>query len=58
MQRGWEVWKKNEHLFPSTNYILLENRGPSHTNWVRIILINKQAFLKVIKDTLWILKRA
>ncbi len=49
IQRGWNIWKKYEHLFPSSNYVLLENR---FHNWTTIILINKYHFLKVIEENI------
>ncbi len=57
MRKGLEAWKKYEHLFPSSNFILLENRDPSD-NWVTITIINKRAFLKKIEETIEDFKEA
>lgn len=51
MQKGLEVWKKYEHYFPSSKFILRENRNPTN-NWVTIVLINKDEFLKKIANNI------
>jgi hypothetical protein len=47
--KGWETWKKYKHLFPSSNFVLLENCGREH---VTIFMINKRAFLKAVEDNI------
>jgi hypothetical protein len=51
--RGWEVWKKCKHLFPSSNFVLLENRD---AEGVTIVIINKHNFLKKVKENIDIFK--
>jgi len=49
MHRGWEVWKKYEHFFPSSNFFLLENRD---LECITIVMINKYFFLKKIEENI------
>lgn len=51
IKRGWEVWKKYEHLFPHSNYQVFEEahvRG--NDNIHSIYFINRTNLLKVITD--------
>ncbi|MBM3192286.1 MAG: hypothetical protein FJZ63_06535 [Chlamydiae bacterium] len=48
-KKGWNTWKKYQHLLPSSNYIFLERKW---NNWVNITLINKKAFLDVVEKNL------
>ena len=45
--KGWETWKKYQHLFPSSRFVFLENR---EDNRIHIHLINKEAFLKKVEE--------
>ena len=45
--KGWEVWKKYRHLFPSSKFVFFENHNAKKP---LIILINKQSFLKKIQE--------
>lgn len=47
--KGWETWKKYNHLFSSAQFAFLENNSPDGAT---IVLINKQAFLKQIEDNI------
>lgn len=47
--RGWEVWKKYRQFFPSTNFILLENRDSER---VTLVMINKQALLRIVEENI------
>lgn len=47
--KGWETWEKHAHLFPSSNYILLENHDGKK---ITIIMINKKSFLKSINENI------
>ena len=49
LKRGWNLCKQYEYLFPSSNYIFIENRW---NNWVTIILINKKAFLCTVEKNI------
>ena len=49
LQKGWEVWEKYSHLFPSKNYILKKHENPSMSLFVDIILINKKAFVEIVE---------
>ncbi len=50
---GWETWGKYQHLFPSSNYIFVENNDPKSTT---IFLINKREFLKKITENIAIFR--
>ncbi len=47
--KGWEAWKKYKYLFPSSNFIILENCEPDLTT---IFFINKRAFLKTVEENI------
>jgi hypothetical protein len=47
--KGWEAWKKYNHLFPSSQFAFLENDTPDGAT---IVLINKKAFLKQIDENI------
>jgi hypothetical protein len=47
--RGWEVWKKYQHLFPSSDFLLFENQG---SEYVTIVMINKNSFLNVVEENI------
>ena len=53
--RGWNVWKKHEHLFPHKNFIFCEEVEVFHDKDLdftfkicHIYLINKEAFLNLL----------
>jgi hypothetical protein len=47
--RGWETWKKYKHLFPSSNFVLLENQD---SEYITVVMINKKSFLKKIEENI------
>ncbi len=47
--KGWEAWKKYNHLFPSSQFAFIENETPDGAT---IVLINKQDFLKQIDENI------
>ena len=53
INRGWEVWKKYKSFFPSSHFVILENRD---TECVTIVTINKYNFLKKVEENIDIFK--
>lgn len=49
INRGWNSWKKHRHLFPSTNFLLIENRN---SKCIRIFMINKREFIKKVEENI------
>jgi len=47
--KGWEVWKKYNHLFKSSNFIFLENQEEAGNE---IFVINKRSFLDKVGENL------
>jgi hypothetical protein len=47
--RGWKVWKKYEYLFPSSQFAIIENKGP---DYITIAIVNKRNFLKIVEDNM------
>lgn len=47
--KGLGAWKKYKHLFPSSNFIVLENIEPDPTT---IYLINKRVFLQKVEENI------
>lgn len=50
--RGWEVWKKYQHLFPMKNYAFIESKNFVENNYKAVIFINKKTFLKTVRKYL------
>lgn len=47
--KGWETWKKYKHLFPSSNFVFLEN---CCENNIAIVIVNKPSFMKSVEENL------
>ena len=56
-KKGFEIWKKYEHLFPHTNYILLHRKIDCQEDLFHVLLINKKRFLKEVEENLEDFKR-
>jgi hypothetical protein len=51
--KGLEVWRKYKHLFPSSNFIFLENHGADWTGDRSVFyLINKPVFLRTLRENI------
>ncbi|HSX03635.1 MAG TPA: hypothetical protein VLG76_02795 [Rhabdochlamydiaceae bacterium] len=48
LQKGVEVWKKYQHLFPSKKFVFKIYHEKPHKEWPVIVLINKQAFIEKV----------
>lgn len=48
--KGWEVWKKYEHLFPHPNYIICEEIAPFSHEILHIFVINKATLRKSLNS--------
>jgi len=51
-RKGFEVWKKYQHLFPSKNHLLFELKDSRLKDECCIFLINKKAFLAAVQKNL------
>lgn len=51
-RKGYEAWKKYQHLFPSKNYVFIEYHIPVHQETTYIMLLNKSAFLATVQQHL------
>jgi len=49
LQKGWKIWEKYAHFFPSENYILRKQPDSVMDGAVTIYLMNKKAFYQVIE---------
>ncbi|MCP5470065.1 MAG: hypothetical protein H7A36_06140 [Chlamydiales bacterium] len=45
--KGWQAWKKYEHLFPHPNFIFCEEKQ-RESNYFHLIVVNKQNLRKVL----------
>ena len=45
--KGWQVWKKYEHLFPHPNFIFCEEKQ-TNTKYVHLVVVNKESLRKVV----------
>ena len=52
MHRGWETWKKHEHLFPMKNYAFVKCKNFIDNDFVAILFINKKVFLQTVQENL------
>ncbi|MBS0626291.1 MAG: hypothetical protein JSS32_09600 [Verrucomicrobia bacterium] len=50
LNKGWNLWKKYEHLFPSSRFLLIENHDKSRSTI--IFMINKSEFLKTVEENI------
>ncbi|MDP1608197.1 MAG: hypothetical protein Q8L98_02650 [Chlamydiales bacterium] len=53
INKGLEVWKKYNHLFTSSKFLLLENRKQ---DLITIVTIHKQNFLKKVEENIDLFK--
>lgn len=49
---GWEIWKKNQNLFPMQKYAFVESKNFVEGEFTAILFINKKEFLKVVDENL------
>ncbi|MCH9610712.1 MAG: hypothetical protein S4CHLAM81_05690 [Chlamydiales bacterium] len=47
--KGWQVWKKYEHLFPHPNFIFCEEKQ-RNPNYFHLIVVNKGSMLRVVRE--------
>ena len=47
--KGWEVWKKHEHLFPHPDFIFCEEKQ-RNSKYFHLIVVNKKALLKALTE--------
>jgi hypothetical protein len=51
-KEGWEVLMKNQHLFPSENFIFFEYPNNFNPDFMEICVINKKSFLDTVEKYL------
>ena len=47
--KGWQVWKKYEHLFPHPNFIFCEEKQRT-SKYFHLIIINKESLRRVVAE--------
>ncbi|MCH9611354.1 MAG: hypothetical protein S4CHLAM81_04510 [Chlamydiales bacterium] len=47
--KGWQVWKKYEHLFPHSNFIFCEDKQ-INPKYFHLVVINKESLRKVVVE--------
>jgi hypothetical protein len=47
VKKGYEIWKKYQHLFPSSNYLFCDGGGWGDDG-MDVFLINKNSFVHVV----------
>jgi hypothetical protein len=51
VKKGYEIWKKYQHLFPSSNYFFCDGGGWGNEG-MDVFLINKKSFTRVIAKSI------
>lgn len=57
--KGWKAFKKNEHLFPHSNFIFNCNIDENEDGWksINLFIINKRALVKCLNNHLHIFQQ-